>query len=212
MWVRKKKLTMTKDVDFSQIYKNLSPEPLEGEIFGTLMDCNDNYEVSNFGRIFKMPTKGARRKRLVPIVRKHHKSSKGYHSVSITYKDGIQKNELVHRLVARVFLENPDNLPCVNHKDGVKSNLCAWNLEWCTVKHNMQHAWRTGLIVPNRGENHYKAKLSLDEVEKIRTLFKNGGISGRKIAEIFGISTPAAFAINMEPVGVDLVNLKHDYF
>lgn len=52
---------------------------------------------------------------------------------------------LVHRLVAQAFLPNPDALPEVNHKDGVKENCRASNLEWCTRSHNKQHAVAAGL-------------------------------------------------------------------
>jgi NUMOD4 motif len=184
---------MTKNVDFHEVYKNISVEPLDGEVFKVLAGCNGVYQVSNFGRILKMPNK----KRSIPIIKKHHKSVKGYHYTSITDENGISRNEMVHRLVAKVFHDNPDDLPCVNHKDGVKSNLCEWNLEWCTVRHNMQHAWRTGLIVPIRGENHYKAKLSLEKVVEIRRLFENTKMKGVEIAKMFGISANAVSSIKV---------------
>ena len=46
----------------------------------------------------------------------------------------------VHRLVALLYIENPNNFPVVNHKDGNKQNNNKDNLEWCTVKYNTLHA------------------------------------------------------------------------
>ena len=62
----------------------------------------------------------------------------GYKSVSIGYPKSLFKH--VHRLVAMTFLDNPSNLPIVNHKDGDKMNNNLENLEWMTVSENNQHA------------------------------------------------------------------------
>lgn len=56
-----------------------------------------------------------------------------------------KNNEAIHRLVAFHFIPNPDNKPCVNHKDGNKLNNHVTNLEWCTGTENVQHAIDTGL-------------------------------------------------------------------
>jgi hypothetical protein len=52
----------------------------------------------------------------------------------------------VHQLVALAWLPNPDCLPQINHINGVKLDNHVENLEWCTSKHNVAHALRTGLI------------------------------------------------------------------
>lgn len=67
-------------------------------------------------------------------------------------REGKNKVYQVHRLVAEAFLENKDDLPIVNHKDGNKSNNNVNNLEWCTYSHNNKHALENNLRKP-RGRN-----------------------------------------------------------
>jgi len=60
-------------------------------------------------------------------------------------RDGKERSEMVHRLVASAFVPNPHDLQQVNHIDGVKTNNNASNLEWCTAQDNKIHAVRMGL-------------------------------------------------------------------
>ena len=64
----------------------------------------------------------------------------GKYKFVILRKDGRDEHFAVHRLVAEAFLENPDNLPEVNHKDENPSNNRADNLEWCTRQYNMEYS------------------------------------------------------------------------
>ena len=61
----------------------------------------------------------------------------GYLRVGL-FKNGKQKHYLVHRLVAMTYLDNPDNLPCVNHKNCITDDNRLENLEWCTQLYNNQ--------------------------------------------------------------------------
>lgn len=78
------------------------------------------------------------------------------------------------------FLENPENLPEVNHKDGNKKNNCVTNLEWCTGEYNLNHDWSNGLINGLKGEKNGRSKLNDSQILEIREKFKNG----EKIAKI----------------------------
>ena len=59
-------------------------------------------------------------------------------------KNGKIKAFLIHRLVAQAFISNPNNLPCINHKDEDPKNNNANNLEWCTYKYNNEYNNRVG--------------------------------------------------------------------
>lgn len=62
----------------------------------------------------------------------------GY-SITDLKENGEKKTCYVHRLVARAFIDNPCNLPCINHKDENKRNNCVENLEWCTAQYNNRY-------------------------------------------------------------------------
>ena len=82
-----------------------------------------------------------------------------------------RKNHNVHRIIAKTFIPNPDNLPCVNHKDGNKLNNSVDNLEWCTHSENIIHAYQTGLEQPMCGEQHHTHKLTEDAVKYIKQVY-----------------------------------------
>lgn len=75
---------------------------------------------------------------------KNSKNNSGYYTCKL-YKDGVVHYNLVHRLVAELYIPNPDNKPCVNHKDGDKENNSVSNLEWCTYSENNEHSKEIGL-------------------------------------------------------------------
>ena len=89
------------------------------------------YEVSDQGRVKSL--KFGKEKILKP-----HKNTVGYLGVDLR-KDGHGKYLLVHRLVAEAFIPNPNNLKTVNHKDEVKTNNVASNLEWMSLKDNLNY-------------------------------------------------------------------------
>lgn len=103
------------------------------------------YQVSNEGRVKSLDHiivcnngKGIATKRQNGKIKKFTEWVKGYKRVTLS-KDGIEKQYSVHRLVAEAFIDNPYNLPCVNHKDENPSNNVYTNLEWCTHQYNMNY-------------------------------------------------------------------------
>lgn len=93
----------------------------------------DGYYATNDGRIMS-----AKRWRLYEL--KPYKEATGYLRVSVV-RDGIKMNQFIHRLVASAWLDNPDDLPCVNHKNGRKNDNSVDNLEWISAADNNQHAY-----------------------------------------------------------------------
>ena len=75
--------------------------------------------------------------------------------------DKLKKNENVHRLIAITFLPNPNNLPCVNHKDENKLNNCIDNLEWCTVNYNVNYGYRNHNVSKSLKNNPKISKIVL---------------------------------------------------
>lgn len=78
----------------------------------------------------------------------------GYLVVAMTSDDGQVTHRPVHRLVAEVYIPNPENKPQVNHIDGDKENSNVTNLEWVTGSENTQHAHTEWL---NKGKNFDEA-------------------------------------------------------
>jgi hypothetical protein len=132
------------------------------------------YYVESDGRVYSEHSK----RYLKP-----HRMKNGYWLISL----GANCKQLVHRLVAIVYLENPNNLKEVNHKDGNKDNNTVDNLEWCTRKHNCQHALETGLRVAQNGSNHCHAILNEEKVRQIREIHGTNKYSCREIGEMFGV-------------------------
>ena len=110
-----------------------------------------------------------RRKILKPVCGKD-----GYLRVHL-FKDGKRTNFLLHRLVAKAFIPNPDNLPLVNHKDEVKDNNYPYNLEWCTDEYNQHY----GTAIKRRAEKHSKKVYQYDKDYNLIKIWYSAAEAGR---------------------------------
>ena len=112
---------------------------MKKEIWKPIKGYEGLYQVSNFGRVKSL--KFGKEK----ILKQSKNKKTGYLHV-VLCKNGILKTFRVHRLVAEAFLDNPNNLPCVNHKDENKTNNNVDNLEWCNAKYNLNYGNRNKRI------------------------------------------------------------------
>lgn len=102
------------------------------------------YKVSSLGRVYSVPRTAPNNGQCGGYCLKPQKYRNGYVFYHLT-KNGKTKGALAHRLVAKAFIPNHDDLGEVNHIDGDKENNAASNLEWCTRSQNNAHAFSTGL-------------------------------------------------------------------
>lgn len=130
------------------------------EIWRDIKDYEGLYQVSNLGRVKSLNYHCSGKERILKPI----KDGRGYTFV-ILHKNRIKKHFLIHRLVASAFLENPENLPQVNHKDEDKTNNFVGtpeneykdgNLEWCSNEYNINF----GTANKRRSEKNTNGKLS----------------------------------------------------
>lgn len=145
------------------------------------------YEVSNIGGFRSLDR--VHRHNYGGLMLKKGKTLKsrinnGYHAVTLV-KDGVVTQTFLHRIVAKAFKKNPKNKPCVNHKDGNKSNNKSTNLVWATYLENQRHADATGLR-DIRGEKNGRAKLSREDVSTILKLQETKTVS--EIAKSYNVT------------------------
>lgn len=92
------------------------------------------YQVSSLGRVKHIKFNRIKR------------ASTSRYKMHILSKKGVKKGYPLHRLVAEAFIPNPNNYPCVNHKDENPLNNTVNNLEWCTYSYNINYGTRNDRV------------------------------------------------------------------
>lgn len=136
------------------------------------------------------------------IVRGKEKSLQLHKKTGYVMVHAKGKLLLLHRLVAKAFIPNPQELPEVNHKDGNKQNNRVDNLEWITRHQNARHAHNNGFYdnarklssERNRGAGSHLARMNETSVKEIRQ-FRADGFSCAWIANRYGITASNVSAI-----------------
>lgn len=148
------------------------------EIFTFINNTDNKYSISNFGNVISNKTRNT--KNIKKAITK-----KGYEIISI-YTNGVQKTMSVHTLVATHFIDNPLSLLTVNHINGIKHDNHVNNLEWCTLSHNIKHAYINNLMNA-KGEKNNRSKLTIEQVIEMRRLHETG-IKYSTIMRMFNIA------------------------
>ena len=91
------------------------------------------YQINEKGEVYSVRSKS---------FRKPYKQKNGYMAIDF-HVNGVRTKHLIHRLVATTFLENPDNLPQVDHIDNNPENNSLENLRWTSIKDNVYKSYST---------------------------------------------------------------------
>lgn len=129
------------------------------EIWRDISGYSGIYKVSNLGRVKRLPSLlksgKMREERIVTL----SKNTSGYFT-ALLYANGKENRQLIHRIVAKEFLEAVDGKNEVNHLDEDKANNALNNLEWCNRKENVNYG------TANARRSKHLAAISPDGVIK----------------------------------------------
>lgn len=153
------------------------------------------YQVSSMGRVKSLARVSHREYQGdLPVSEKILSASNngyGYLRLGLT-KECKVTSRVVHRLVAKAFVPNPENKPEVNHINGIKTDNRAVNLEWCTKSENQAHSHKIGLRC-FKGEGAPRHKITTAQAIEIK--YNCAGLKLSEVSELYGICKAAASSI-----------------
>lgn len=117
------------------------------------------YAITEDGRIWSYPKKWWSTHWMFFKIQKN---AYWYYYVHLS-KNKKYINILIHRAVALTYINNPENKPCINHKNWIKTDNRVENLEWCTTSENNAHKYKT-----------LWARCNFTRYKKIKQLDRNG--------------------------------------
>jgi len=135
------------------------------EIWRDIEGYKGIYQISNKGNVKSLNRIAKNGKKVKEKILKQSQDKDGYILFTLC-RNGRQKTLKAHRLVAKTFISNINNKPCVNHLNGIKNDNIVSNLEWVTVSENTQHSYDNKL--QGKGSKHGRSTLTVEDVKNIR--------------------------------------------
>lgn len=171
------------------------------EIWKDIKGYEGYYQASNLGRVRSLD-RTVKNKSFKGKILKPRYNSKGYTTTALSI-NGVQKNYLTHRLIALTFIPNPNDYREINHKNEIKDDNSADNLEWCDRVYNMNYGSIketirknvSGVNNPHYGKHHSeetKEKLRVAHEKKIAQYTKDD-----ELIKIWESATQAANALGL---------------
>ena len=153
------------------------------------------YQISNYGRVKSLPRKySPNEKILKPAIKIVKNNKRTYFYVHFS-KNSVSSVCYIHKLVADAFIPNPKGYKCINHKDCDMLNNFYKNLEWCTQRQNVIHAYENGRmpydLIPEeekqrRLDNRRYVKTTPEEFYEIKEKYESGNYTQYDLADEYG--------------------------
>lgn len=131
------------------------------EIWKDIEGYENLYQVSNMGRVRSLDrwvsTVDGKKQLYKSKILTSQYNEHGYNQICLS-KNGTTKTHKLHRLIAKAFLPNPENKPCIDHINTIRTDNRVENLRWCTHSENLSNS-----ITKNRKSNKQKNRLKKKE-------------------------------------------------